>query len=316
MDRQRRRGKRRASWKRITGGQASFRRGGPGCVGGWLLALVTVLPASGQQTFTCEVPKGPERKFVQRVIGGQDAAHETYPWQVVVINRVQPDRVFLCGGSLVGAEWVLTAAHCVLDSSTKRLWPRDQFEIRHGTTYWREAAGATVREVAEIHMHPGYDGNVTHGNDIALLHLSRPIDSKQSYAGLLLKPSDAPKLVFAGACAVVTGWGRTRDGDSSSVAKRLQAASLAITAQRECRQAYGASRISAGEVCAGLPGGGRDSCQGDSGGPLVVEGLGTGQYVLAGVVSWGAGCGQAGKPGVYARVSHYMPWILRTVGGN
>jgi hypothetical protein len=51
-------------------------------------------------------------------------------------------------------------------------------------------------------------------------------------------------------------------------------------------------------VCAGL--GGADTCQGDSGGPLMVPR--GGEYVLAGVTSWGAGCADPLYPGVYARV--------------
>ena len=58
-------------------------------------------------------------------------------------------------------------------------------------------------------------------------------------------------------------------------------------------------------VCAGVRAGGRDSCQGDSGGPLVTSdpGLNSGAATLAGVVSWGFGCGEEDSLGIYAEVN-------------
>ena len=76
------------------------------------------------------------------------------------------------------------------------------------------------------------------------------------------------------------------------------------------------------ELCAGLPHNsrqaknlkdnyvtspGKDSCQGDSGGPLVCD-LNK-QAVLVGVVSYGGGCGEEGKPGIYANVNYFKNWL-------
>jgi len=54
-------------------------------------------------------------------------------------------------------------------------------------------------------------------------------------------------------------------------------------------------------MCAGEIAGGKDTCQGDSGGPLYVLGTvnGKSKYVVAGVVSYGFGCGFKGYPGYF-----------------
>lgn len=45
-----------------------------------------------------------------RVVGGEDAAPGEWCWQVALINSLNQ---YLCGGALIGTQWVLTAAHCV-----------------------------------------------------------------------------------------------------------------------------------------------------------------------------------------------------------
>ena len=62
--------------------------------------------------------------------------------------------------------------------------------------------------------------------------------------------------------------------------------------------------------CAGITRGGKDTCKGDSGGPLVVKSNG-GRYTLAGITSWGDGCGRPNRPGVYTNVSKLTSWIIR-----
>ena len=276
-------------------------------IAAWLTLAAAL--AANAQTFEC-MRNG---RSVEKVIGGSNARHEQFPWQVALFSSAGD---FSCGGSLIGARWVLTAAHCVDGSHAPGMqtMPASAVYVVHGATDLRRTQSASHRGVAQIYPHPGYNGDVAHGNDIALLRLSAPIaGARASYADLLPTQETARRFVGSGVCAVVSGYGVTSSGEASPV---LQAASLPLVDPRICRRIYGRA-ISAGNICAGFPQGGIGSCYGDSGGPLVVEGLGYGQYVLVGVVSWGAqGCVDPGLPGVYARVSHYMPWIVRTIPGR
>ena len=58
-----------------------------------------------------------------------------------------------------------------------------------------------------------------------------------------------------------------------------------------------------------LVSGGRDACWGDSGGPLMLQDATTGRYFAYGIVSWGEGCADEGKYGVYTRVENLVDWI-------
>ena len=49
--------------------------------------------------------------------------------------------------------------------------------------------------------------------------------------------------------------------------------------------------------------------QGDSGGPLACQ-LDDGSWYVAGIISWGMGCGIKQTPGIYTNVKNYENWIL------
>ncbi|PSN50209.1 Plasminogen, partial [Blattella germanica] len=114
-----------------------------------------------------------------------------------------------------------------------------------------------------------------------------------------------------GSWCSVTGWGAQRPDEVDSLSQVLQVAAVPLLDLNTCRRAdvYGGRRQSILDsmLCAGRLEGGVDACGGDSGGPLACEI--NGKFVLMGVVSWGDGCAQKNRPGVYTRVSHYVEWI-------
>ena len=119
---------------------------------------------------------------------------------------------------------------------------------------------------------------------------------------------DAP---VAGQKCWVTGWGTLEAGGASP--EYLQQAFVPVTSRERCDKAY-PDKIHDSMICAGLDEGGIDACQGDSGGPMVCEE--GGKYYLQGVTSWGYGCAEAGKFGVYANVTYLLDWLTTVMSSN
>ncbi|RYN41176.1 hypothetical protein AA0113_g6731 [Alternaria arborescens] len=197
----------------------------------------------------------------------------------------------LCGGTLLNANTVVSAAHCYFGRTTA------SFSIRAGSL--NRGSGGTVSTVTSIRLHPSYNDN-TSDNDIAILKLSTPVATSSTigYATLAASGSDPA----AGSTATVLGWGDTTDGGSSSTT--LRKVSVPIVSRATCRNNYSVSAVTDRMFCAGVPQGGKDSCQGDSGGPIISS-----SKQLIGIVSWGNGCALPGQPGVYARVGALTSFI-------
>uniref|UniRef100_A0A3Q2YH07 trypsin n=1 Tax=Hippocampus comes TaxID=109280 RepID=A0A3Q2YH07_HIPCM len=96
------------------------------------------------------------------------------------------------------------------------------------------------------------------------------------------------------------------DGPSADT---VMEAKVPLLPQNTCKNALGKELVTNTMLCAGYLSGGIDSCQGDSGGPLIYQDRISGRFQLHGITSWGDGCGEKGKPGVYTRVSAFSDWI-------
>uniref|UniRef100_A0A8D0F5Z9 Peptidase S1 domain-containing protein n=1 Tax=Strix occidentalis caurina TaxID=311401 RepID=A0A8D0F5Z9_STROC len=216
-----------------------------------------------------------------RIIGGRPCSINQRPFQVALIKRGQ----ILCGGSLIGAQWVLTAAHC-------------------RQALGEEPAHGSSRSISKLQVHPAYNPR-KNDNDFMLLRLNKPVQFSNSIKKIRL----ATRCPTEGLSCSVSGWGTTKS-PGAKLPQNLQCAAIQTFGRYKCTRAYGAA-ITPNMFCAGVPQGGIDSCQGDSGGPLVCNG------VLQGVVSWGmAVCGRRGQPGVYSNVCRAVPWIRKWVGNQ
>jgi secreted trypsin-like serine protease len=248
-----------------------------------------------------------------RIVGGQEATPGAWPWQVYLEIGLGQDSG-QCGGSMIAPDWILTAAHCVVDDQDKPL-PPGQVSGFAGIHDLNVTQGAQPLQVVQVIVHEAYDSD-TDDNDIALLRLAVPLSFDDKTRAVSLVPPDVGPL--AGQSAWVTGWGDTSDGGSSSDV--LLEVEVPIISNSDCKAWYDSSQgfgsfITENMLCAGTMEGGKDSCQGDSGGPLVVDRTGNQSWELAGVVSWGTECAGVEQPGVYVRVSRYGAWIESSTGG-
>lgn len=228
-----------------------------------------------------------------RIVGGGPAPAGAYPWMAALLDKDEPDiyKAQYCGGVLVHPYWVLTAAHCVDDVLARDV------QVLVGATDLK-AAGLTRIDVLEIVLHPRYLA-ATHDNDAALLLLAQPVTNVEP-----LELIDDPALVQGGVMATAPGWGREFSGEAESPSL-LQHVALPIVDQAIANQFLN-GKVTENMLAAGADG--LDTCQGDSGGPLMIRGR-NGQWVDAGIVSWGDGCGTGAKPGIYTRVSRMRQWI-------
>lgn len=100
----------------------------------------------------------------------------------------------------------------------------------------------------------------------------------------------------------------TEGGEDLPVA--LLKVTVPVVDHKKCETDYSNTTVSQDQFCAGLDQGGKDSCQGDSGGPIVDPT----SKILYGLVSWGQGCAEAGKPGIYTDVGDVLDFIKSNMG--
>ncbi|XP_067889020.1 granzyme K-like isoform X2 [Heterodontus francisci] len=240
------------------------------------------------------------------IIGGRDVKPHSRPYMV----SIQTNNKHVCGGMLVQAKWVLTAANCQQLLEKKKttvilgvhsLRKRDKFE----------------QKISVKRFFPNREFKNTINNDIMLLELAEAAIIKKKGVEILHLPTSTKDLKAGVKCTIV-GWGQTspRDKAQSDI---LKEASVSVIDRKTCnsKKYYnGKPVITDNMICAGDKKGKKDSCLGDAGGPLMCKTKTLNRKeVISGISSAGGDCAIARHPGIYTRLTDkYLAWIKKTIG--
>jgi PKD repeat protein len=229
------------------------------------------------------------------IVGGNQTTPYSRPYQVALLMNGRQG----CGGTLIGAQWVLTAAHCLDNASTSSL------TVRVGAHSIRANDGETIR-VSQIITHQNWRGasGIQSGYDIGVLRLATPASSSITPAAL---PTQAigDQIAAVGQYVTVSGWGLTYNQGSPS--DTLREVALPVISNSSCSSELGAN-VGNGVICGGGPNG-TSACNGDSGGPFAVQS--NGKFYSIGTVSWGRACSGATA---FTRTTAYLAWIEQQTG--
>lgn len=239
------------------------------------------------------------------IVGGQNASKNEFPHMALLGFGNEAFVIWSCGGTLISENFILTAGHCI--------GHRDAGRVTYaylGALARNEVTDSSNRyEIKTIHKHPEYESPSTY-HDIALLELDRRV---------LLDALTKPACLHTGdpigdEQGWATGWGFTQDGGWS--AETLQKVQLNKFSTFDCLIHYAPFREGTRgfdkdtQICYGHKSQAKDTCRGDSGGPLQIKHKKINcMWLVLGVTSFGKKCGSIGEPGIYTKVSHYVPWI-------
>ncbi|KAH9510083.1 Transmembrane protease serine 13 [Bulinus truncatus] len=226
------------------------------------------------------------------ITDGTEAPDKAWPWQARVFSNS-----YTCGGVLIDANWILTAAHCVVDDTL--------YSIRLGSIFRWSNANRTVRTSNIKIIHENYD-EVLLTNDIALIKMSSPVEFTDKVRPACL-PVYGQDFVNNDFC-YITGFGDTRKGPETN----LHQLKVYVVPDKECYYIWKAGtrkHIDSRIICAGMVRQLGGMCHGDSGGPLSCK-IGN-RYYVAGVSSVGPiDCKSQFLPDRYTKVTKYIDWIF------
>lgn len=248
----------------------------------------------------------------QAIAYGEPADRSQTPWFVRIESEMPNPNggtyTAQCGGSVIAKRWILTAAHCVRNSSGLDAGVDKVVTYINPSNTSSESNKVTIESYT---IHPGYQTpGAGYRHDLAVLKTTSDINSQ---ALPIVASGDT---LPANSMLDVFGMGEDENGQETFILHTARLQERFSQANGMCGVWDPKSYDNSTMICATrikTSTTSFDACSGDSGGPLTV-GAGTGRK-LVGVVSWGQGrCGIVDYPGVYVRLSAYSNWINQTTG--
>lgn len=239
-------------------------------------------------------------KIHPRIISGNPAAPGQFPWQVL-IKQSAGDDVF-CGGSIISADWVLTAGHCVYGL-------KSLFLIFGATNIHEQPIALTS---TELFYHSQYNPDNLN-NDIAAVKLPESLNFNPKIQPISLVKRAAAGDTFVGKRGQISGWGYISDEDLE-FSENLLFAQMTVITNKDCMEKFGESHVKESTLCAqGTQTLHESICSGDSGGAFVIDI--DGRPVQIGINSFVAEqlCAE-GYPAGFARVGSFLDYIQETTG--
>lgn len=232
-----------------------------------------------------------------RIVGGQDADPHSAPWIITMQWGFAGVTSHLCGGSIIRANWVLSAAHCLDAVPSFGTWL--VIAGRHNIAESEITEQSRSVDRTNTWRHKQYTGGVG-PFDIGLIRVTVAFEFNDHVAPIALPKDDH---IHEGDVEL-HGWGSVSTSHFPINPNVLQTVTKPIIPLDECDRVLGQSPLHETNVCTGPLEGGISACSGDSGGPLTQDGE------LVGIVSWGfIPCGSVNAPSVYTRVSAFIDWI-------
>ncbi|KAG8445724.1 hypothetical protein GDO86_010493, partial [Hymenochirus boettgeri] len=249
-----------------------------------------------------------EFQLGSRIVGGEDSLPGKWPWMLSIQQRKKSSYDYICGGSIVGRQWVLTAAHCFKHIDREKL--TSSLRLVFGAFNLNDTSEVQYRSARKIIQHENYDP-IVERNDIALIQLDKPIEFTELVQPACIPTANAKHKRMTE--CYIAGWGVKKEDDLDP-AHILQEAKVKRIPIKRCNSTdWYNGAVKEYNLCAGHEEGRIDTCQGDSGGPLMCKRKNGKIFTVIGIKSWGSGCGRMRSPGVYTSTKFFFKWIISTI---